>query len=477
MTRYPKNVKTKKWTPLELNSIPAAWNGDTLSDGEGLTGTVRVKVDGNVSIRFQYVFRIGKKTALFQCGSYPTKDMTTIRANRDNAKKLVSEGVDPRAQKIAGKIEAQNAVDEVIATAERKTIENLTFNDLYDVWIIDGVNRIDGNEQLIRTFKLHILPSLGNIPLKDLTDTSLTNLYKKIIASEKYRTAVVVSKNIIQILTWAEKRKPYRALLIDGNPALLANITPLLPNDYKPERERYLSIDEIKKLQSVFVDTETNYTNATSKYGAERPLKKEVQLAMWICLGTVCRIGELLMSEWAHVDFKARTWFIPKENVKGERRNKQSQLVYLSDFTLKQFEQLQMLTGETKWLFPATNNEKHVCKKSASKQIGDRQAKFKKHAQKMQHRVESNSLVLGDTEWTPHDLRRTGATMMQELKITLDVIDRCQNHVLAGSKVRRHYLHYEYADEKQEAWIKLGDRLQAILNADNVVSIKKTSLM
>ncbi len=473
MTRYPSNQKTNKWTSLELKNIPNAWKGDTLSDGEGLSGEVRVSASGIASVRFKYAFKWGGKVNWFSCGSYPTNDLTIIRANRDNAKKLVSEGIDPRAQKVAGKIEAQNAVDEVIATAEKKTVENLTFHDLYNVWIVDGVNRVDGNEQLIRTFKLHILPELGNIPLKDINDRQLTNLYKKIIASEKHRTAVVVSKSIVQILTWAEKRKPYRALLIDGNPALLADITPLLPNDYTPERERCLSIDEIKKLQSVFQDTETNYINAPAKYGTERPLKKEVQLAMWICLGTLCRIGELLMAEWEHVYFEKRMWHIPKENTKGAKGKKQSQNVYLSDFTLKQFEQLKQLTGEAKWLFPAINKEQHVCIKSASKQIGDRQAKFKKHAQKMQHRVESNSLVLGDVEWTPHDLRRTGATMMQELKITLDVIDRCQNHVLAGSKVRRHYLHYEYADEKQEAWTKLGDRLQAILNADNVVSIKK----
>ena len=394
--------------------------------------------------------------------------LVDAKAKNTEIQSLARNGIDFQIQK-----EEKEAEKKLQADINR--VKNLTFNDLYDVWIIDGVNRVDGNEQLIRTFKLHILPSVGITPLKDLSDTHLTNLYKKIIASEKHRTAVVVSKSIVQILTWAEKRKPYRALLIDGNPALLADIMPLLPNNYTPERERCLSIDEIKKLQGVFVDTETNYKNAHAKYGTERPLKKEVQLAMWICLGTLCRIGELLMAEWKHVDFDKRMWHIPKENTKGAKGKKQAQNVYLSNFTLKQFELLQKLTGETKWLFPATNNEKHVCIKSASKQIGDRQAKFKKHAQKMQHRVESNSLVLGDIEWTPHDLRRTGATMMQELKITLDVIDRCQNHVLAGSKVRRHYLQYEYADEKQGAWIKLGVRLQAILNADNVVSIKKSA--
>ena len=53
---------------------------------------------------------------------------------------------------------------------------------------------------------------------------------------------------------------------------------------------------------------------------------------------------------------------------------------------------------------------------------------------------------------------------MQALGVSLDVIDRCQNHVLAGSRVRRHYLHHDYADEKKDAWNLLGDRLSAVLS-------------
>lgn len=68
-------------------------------------------------------------------------------------------------------------------------------------------------------------------------------------------------------------------------------------------------------------------------------------------------------------------------------------------------------------------------------------------------------------DWTPHDLRRTGATMVQALGVSLDVIDRCQNHVLAGSRVRRHYLHHDYAEEKKRAWNLLGDRLSAVLSS------------
>jgi hypothetical protein len=55
--------------------------------------------------------------------------------------------------------------------------------------------------------------------------------------------------------------------------------------------------------------------------------------------------------------------------------------------------------------------------------------------------------------------------MMQALGVSLDVIDRCQKHVLAGSLVRRHYLHRDYAEEKKRAWNLLGDRLSEVLSA------------
>jgi integrase len=171
------------------------------------------------------------------------------------------------------------------------------------------------------------------------------------------------------------------------------------------------------------------------------------------------------MSEWKHINLSDKTWFIPAANVKGDGVNKRDQLVYLSDFTLDKFKKLNDLTGDTPWVFPARYKEGHVCVKSASKQIGDRQIKFKMRSRKLQYRVENNSLVLGEYEWTPHDLRRTGATMMQKLnpKVDRDVINLCQNHVI-GSKVERVYLLDDYADEKREAWVRLGNRLDEILN-------------
>jgi integrase len=119
-----------------------------------------------------------------------------------------------------------------------------------------------------------------------------------------------------------------------------------------------------------------------------------------------------------------------------------------------------------------------------SKQIGDRQSTFKKGKdgqprKPMKNRRNDNTLVLGGCKngaWTPHDLRRTGATMMQSLGVPLEIIDRCQNHVLSGSKVRRHYLHHDYADEKRQAWTTLGERIEKILaESRNVLPLERSA--
>ena len=474
MMRYPKKGKGSKWTTKELDSVKPEWRGDTLSDGEGLSGEVRFS--GTVSIHFRYAFKWSGKVAWHYCGSYPANDLMAIREERNRTREMVKTGIDPRANKKVSKIEAQAAIVEVIRVDELKRTEALTFNDLYSVWIKDGVNRSDGNKYITQSFSKHAIPSLGMIEVRQLTENHLRDLYRSIIEAGKIATSVELSKDIGQMLRWAEKRKPWRALMIDGNPSELVDIMLLVPNDYSKERKRQLSNEEIIKLKSIFDSLTKDYNSAKHKYGTERPPIKETQIAVWLCLGTLCRIGELLLTEWKHVDFEKRTWFIPAANSKGERGRKYDQLVYLSGFTLDQFKQLHALTKDSKWAFPARYKEGHVSEKTVSKQVGDRQVKFKNRTRKLKCRVENNSLVVGDEKWTPHDMRRTGATLMQKLKIngvkvSRDVVNLCQNHVI-GTKVDRVYLLDDYAEEKREAWNKLGDRLESILASTTIAEVE-----
>lgn len=459
-----------KITIKELQALTQADDGKTLREEGGIVGRIRSGQRGTtISFRFEYKLDGNKRD--YSLGTWPKKSLADIRSERDRVRVVVAEGIDPGAAKKAARIKQQKAIEATIAEAALERKNRLTIQNLFDDWIADGVARKDGNKELKRLFNKDVLPEIGDIELKQLTDKNILAMLRKMLSRGVVRQAIIAFDDLTQMLHWGELRQPWRGLLADGNPANLIDIEKLLPEDYSEARDRVLSPAEIKELADIFTNTAKKYadTPAGEKYEAIRPLKRETELAIWICLSTLCRIGELLMAEWKHVDLEAGTWFIPKANVKGRRNQKQDHLVFLSDFAKRQFVELQNLTGESNYLFPARNRvgeETHVCLKSVSKQIGDRQTQFKRRPKPLQRRRHDNTLVLSsgeNEEWTPHDMRRTGATMMQQLRIPIDIIDRCQNHVLAGSKVRRHYLHYDYRDEKADAWKKLGGELDRIL--------------
>lgn len=453
----------------QLEALTAADDGKTLREEGGLTAKVRAGVRG-VTALFRYEFKMGGAKRDQRLGSWPKKTLAQIRAERDEVRASVTKGTEPATARKAAKIEAQAAVAATIAEAERQAAENKTVADLFEEWMRDGVSRQDGNAELRRSFSKDVLPAIGDKPLRTITEKDLLTLLRSIKARGLNRTVVIRSKDIGQMLRWAEKRKPWRNLMVDGNPADLIDVNKLLDHDYQEQRDRLLSTGEIQELQQIFTRLACEYDAlpAGTKYSGIRPVNSRVQCAVWICLSTLCRIGELLKSEWRHIDLEKGTWFIPAEASKGHKGKRQDHHVFLSSFALNQFIRLRQETGHTSFCFPSKDESSHVDTKTVSKLIGDRQCCFKNRSKPLSGRHHDDSLVLSQGkkgEWTPHDLRRTGATMMQELGVTLEIIDRCQNHLLGGSRVRRHYLHYDYAKEKNDAWTILGDRLETILRA------------
>nr|WP_232244679.1 site-specific integrase [Pseudomonas citronellolis] len=454
-------------TAKQLEALTSADDGKTLREDGGLVAKVRAGVRG-VTVLFRYEFKLDGAKRDHRLGSWPKKSLAQIRAERDEVKATVTKGIDPTAARKAAKIEAQAAIAATIAEAERQAAENKTVADLFEEWMRDGVSRQDGNAELRRSFAKDVLPLIGKKPLRTLTEKDLLNVLRSVKARGLNRTVVIRSKDIGQMLRWAEKRKPWRTLMADGNPADLVDVNKLLDHDYEEQRDRLLSPDEIRELHDIFARLERHYDAlpAGQKYSGIRPVNPRVQCAVWICLSTLCRIGELLKSEWRHVDLEKGTWFIPAEATKGHKGKRQDHHVFLSPFALSQFKRLKEETGHTPFCFPSKDENSHVDTKTVSKLIGDRQCRFKNRSKPLTGRHHDDSLVLSKGakgEWTPHDLRRTGATMMQEIGVTLEIIDRCQNHLLGGSKVRRHYLHHDYAKEKTEAWRLLGEKIETIL--------------
>jgi integrase len=402
----------------------------------------------------------------FQPGTWPTSSLEEIRSKRDAARKLVKEGVNPNTEKLATAVEAQHRVEAIIRDDAARKADEVTIRDMFDDWIKHGVRRGDGNAALQRSFDKDVLPRLGSTPVRSITEAQLRELLLSLVKRGVNRTADVTCSNIQQMFRWAEKRAPWRKLLADGNPADLLEIEKIVSAEYDlyGTRKRILLEEELQELAGTFADMKYAYEMAPAghKYEVTRPLKKTTQLAIWICLSTMTRIGETLKAEWKHLDFQAATWFIPAKNTKS----KTDITIRLSNFALRQMQALKDETGTTPWLFPARDAKSHVDEKSVTKQVGDRQIKFKSRSKSLTRRTEDDSLVLANGkngEWIPHDMRRTGATMMQQLRIQPDIIDRCQNHYVGGGLVRRAYQQHDYTEEMREAWEILGKRLDRLM--------------
>jgi hypothetical protein len=64
------------------------------------------------------------------------------------------------------------------------------------------------------------------------------------VARGANRSAVSLRNNLKQMLNWAQKRQPWRRLLVEGNPMDLIEIGRIVSPDFDPRgvRERVLSI-------------------------------------------------------------------------------------------------------------------------------------------------------------------------------------------------------------------------------------------
>ena len=165
----------------------------------------------------------------------------------------------------------------ILDSAAQDATDSLTLGELFETWLRDGVARNNANAELRRSFNKDVLPSLGTKPLRDVTEHDLRAILRRVVARNAPRRAVSVYADINQMLSWGEKRKPWRALLIDGNPAHLVDIDQLLPDDYEEERSRVLSTEELRELKQICIRMDQTYADLPpgQKYSGIRPLKKE----------------------------------------------------------------------------------------------------------------------------------------------------------------------------------------------------------
>jgi len=123
-------------------------------------------------------------------------------------------------------------------------------------------------------------------------------------------------------------------------------------------------------------------------------------------------------------------------------------------FALHFFQELKTLTGASRWCFPNKQGEGHVDTTVVSKQASDRQTRFKNRKALSRWRHDDTEVCADGHNGDRTPLRHTRLTMIRALEVSLDVIDRCESHVLAGSRVMRHQPHHDYAEEKRRFYFR-----------------------
>lgn len=423
-------MATNKINPLAFKYLKATEFEQNLSDGGGLFVRVRSINDGG-SIKFRFCYRFDGKQRWV---TLKAKGLSEARSERDSYKLLHKTGVDPGLEKDLEKERKRIYQIEELA-AIIKLQSRVTVNKLFIEWCETDIIRRADLSEIKRMFAKDVLPDLGELFVEDVRKGDVTLIIGKL----KKRQVDHLARNILKLI-----RQMFRFAvnydLIEFDPTASLNITKI--TTAPTERDRYLSEQEIQQL-----------ANQLPHAG----FLKSTECAIWIALSTMCRIGELSKAKFSDLDLELKTWTIPKENSKNKKVHK----IYLSDFALEQFKNLTDIATHPIWLFPNRYGTDHVCEKSITKQVDGRQT-----TNILSNRSKNNqALVLSGGKWTPHDLRRSGSTLLGSLGYDSDVIDRSLNHK-EPNKMKRTYQLQKLEREKKQAWHELGERLSLLTNTE-----------
>ena len=390
-----------KLTVKELEALRASDQGKTLREDNGLIGSVWARSKG-VSVKWEWRYRFNGKVRQTTLGTWPALTMPAIRSERDRLAAIVHEGRDPAEEKRAARLKARADQAEAINVQESRISEieaqsaRMTVRSLFERWErLELKNRKDKGAEVRRSFEKDVLPLIGDMAVEEVKRGTIAACLDAVVE----RGAPIIARNLLgdlrQMFGYAIKRS-----FVENDPT-----SHLKRDDFgkKVERERTLDEGEVRTLFKKLPLADMQPSSIA---------------AIWIMFSTCCRVGEVSQARWEHLDMEAGTWRIPPDNAK----NGKGHTVYLSNFAKVQFQTLHGLSNASPWVMPASQSDGHVCLKSLAKQIGDRQRGDKAP---MANRTKlTQALELPNGKWTPHDLRRTGATFMGNLGVRPDVIDK-----------------------------------------------------
>ncbi|WP_371335531.1 tyrosine-type recombinase/integrase [Klebsiella quasipneumoniae] len=372
----------------------------TLVDGDGMF----LLIHPNGSKYWRFRFRFGGKQHLMAFGVYPETSLADARQKREEARRLVAAGIDPREHKRAVK--------------EEQAKENITFESVAREW--HAANKKWSEEhsrRVLKSLEDNLFSAIGKRSIEELKTRDLLAPIKVVEATGRFEVASRLQQRTTAIMRYA-----VQSGLIDYNPAQeMAGAVASSNRIHRPALELKCLPELLHRIDC--------YTG-----------RLLTRLAVELTLLIFIRSSELRFARWSEIDFETAMWTIPAERVaiEGVKHSQRGSkmhtphLVPLSRQAVDILKQIHKLSGNRDFVFIGDHNPRKPMSENT---------------------VNKALRVMGyDTkvEVCGHGFRTMACSSLIESGLwSRDAVERQMSH-MERSSVRAAYIHKaEHLDERR----------------------------
>jgi len=380
-----------------------------LKDDRGLY--LEISPAGGKWWRLRYWFK-GKENRL-SLGVYPDISLKEARERRDEARKLLANGVDPS---IARKAQLSSV------SADQETFQLIAeewFEKFKHTWTENTAKTI------IERLRKDIFPFIGGRPIREITAPELLAVLRRIESRGAVETARRDLQKCGQIFRYGVATgRAERDVAAD----LRGAIAP-------PKRRHFASIHEPKEVGELL--------RAIEGYKGGFVTCCALKLAPL----TFVRPGELRHAEWSEIDLENGEWRIPAARMKMKEKH----IVPLSTQAQAVLEELFPLTGTGRYVFPG---ERSYARPMSENTV----------------LAALRRLGYDKGEMTGHGFRSMASTILHEQGWPSEVIERQLAHG-DRNKIRASYNFAQHLPEHRRMMQAWADYLDALREGWKVVPI------
>lgn len=386
-----------KWTDTKLKAIKAKPERFIEWEPGGTGLGLRISPAGRKS--FIYMYRFQGRPRMMTLGPYPRIGLAKARLMAAESREKLIHDIDPGAEHTEKKKQERGA----------PTIKTLA-DEYLNLWAKPRKKSWQEDERII--YK-DIIPTWGRVKAKNLKRRDILLLIDSIIDRGAPISANRTLAVIRRMLNFAVERG-----IIDATPCVSVK-APGKEN----RRDRILRESEIRQFWNRLEKSSMN---------------KAIQYVLKFQLATGQRKGEVVTALWDEIN--DGWWTIPKEKSKNGHPHR----VPIARLAKELLIQIKTFSGNSPWLFPSPRRKgEHLTRASVDHAL----------------RLHLDSLKIEGL--TPHDLRRTTASMIAGLGIERIVLKKILNHV--DRDITGVYDLHGYDREKRQALEAWSRKLESIL--------------